>query len=398
MLLSWRMWPVYLLLAAAWTVPSRFRWTRTLLLTLLAGASLGAWVMVPVPVLTLPDGPYRVGTSIFRWVDESRPEEVTADPADHRNVIVQAFYPVAEKAAGTPSIYMDGLQNLPPRVSVLPRFLLQDVGRTDTHSMTGVPVGEQRAHWPVIVFSPGFGATRSFYTSLITGLASRGVVVLAIDHPYEAGVVELANGQVVTTVIQRRPDEPDLIGYMTRQQDLRVADIRFALDRIPILPFAAHLDLDRVAAIGHSFGGASSIAAMARDRRIRLAVNIDGTPYGALPEARLDRPVMWLQSDLSESRYSPAYLAGNTRILNGLQGAPGYRFQAKHVNHFGFTDFPCFLSTPGRWLLSLAMGGSRDPQSIHRATVDLVMAFLDKPDSLRQVASRYEWISGGRVK
>lgn len=397
-LLSWRLWPVYLLAAGAWAIPRRFRWTRRLLFTLLAGASLGAWIMLPVPALTPPDGPYRVGTSTFRWVDESRPELATDDPADRRNVIVQAFYPVADDANGPPSVYMDGLHNLPPRVSGLPRFLLRDLNRTDTHCISGAPIGTQRARWPVILFSPGFGASRAFYTSLTAGLASRGMAVLAIDHPYEAGVAELADGRVVSTVIRRRPGDRDLIPYMTAQQDLRVADLRFALDRIASLPLAEHLDLDRIAAVGHSFGGASSLAALAQDRRIRCAVNIDGTPYGVLPEAHLDRPVMWLQNDLTESQVSPRYLDGNTRILHGLRSAAGYRFQARHVNHFGFTDFPCLLSPPGRWLLSLAMGGARDPESIHRATVALVTAFVDDPATVEQVAAGYGWISGGRVK
>ncbi len=48
-------------------------------------------------------------------------------------------------------------------------------------------------------------------------------------------------------------------------------------------PFAQHLDLAHVAAVGHSMGGLASAANCARDARCRAAINIDGSPqYGDL--------------------------------------------------------------------------------------------------------------------
>ena len=72
------------------------------------------------------------------------------------------------------------------------------------------------------------------------------------------------------TVIRRLPNDLDLIGYMTAQQAIRVADIRFALDRVSQMPLGTHLDIDHAAAIGHSFGGASSLAAWIRTSAFRL--------------------------------------------------------------------------------------------------------------------------------
>ncbi|MGJ5819109.1 alpha/beta hydrolase family protein [Paludibaculum fermentans] len=398
MLLSWQFWPLYLLIAAMWLLPARWRKTRFSVLSFLGFAALAVWILLPAPRMIEPDGPYGVGTRIFRWVDESRPEVATEDPHDRRNVILQVFYPTDKGDAGPHSVYMDGLSNLPERVSVLPRFLLRNFDRIDTHSVTGAAFAPGGQRWPVVIFSPGYGATRSFYTSLITGLASRGLVVLAIDHPYEAGVAELAGGEVVGTVVRRLPNDPDLIGYMTRQQGIRVADIRFALDRIAQTEFAPHLDFGHLMAAGHSFGGASSLAAMGEDRRIQAAVNIDGTPYGSLPEKHLDRPVMMIVSDPAMGKSSESFRTGNQRILRNLSGAAGYRYTFGGNSHYSFSDFPLFFSRPGQWLLARTVGGSWDPEETQRATLEFLTAFLMDPAGLDRVQAHYSWVSGGRVQ
>ncbi len=120
--MCWQCWPAYLLAVAAGFFPVRFPKARIAVLGVLCAVSVAAWSILPVPWLTKPDGPHKIGTSTFRWVDELRPEEATGDPNDKRNVIVQAFYPAAKGASGAHSIYMDGLQNRPAYVSILPRF------------------------------------------------------------------------------------------------------------------------------------------------------------------------------------------------------------------------------------------------------------------------------------
>src|SRR6476646_138342 len=56
---------------------------------------------------------------------------------------------------------------------------------------------KRRGGWPVVLFSPGFGAERELYAGLIEDLASHGYIVVAIDHPHDAGIVEFPDGRVV---------------------------------------------------------------------------------------------------------------------------------------------------------------------------------------------------------
>jgi hypothetical protein len=54
-----------------------------------AGVALTAFV----PTLPKPAGPHKLGSEIFRWTASQRPEPLTANPSDHRQVIAQARYP-----------------------------------------------------------------------------------------------------------------------------------------------------------------------------------------------------------------------------------------------------------------------------------------------------------------
>lgn len=377
----WQLWPLYLLILAAGLYRWRFRRT---LLALLGVVSIAAWAVLPFPWIPKPPGPHPVGTKTYRWIDESREELSTDDPNDKRAVIVQLFYPAPAGTAGDHSVYIDGLRDLPPKVSGVPRFFLHSLAYAETHSVVDAPLAGRTAPWPVILFSPGYGAPRAFYTALITNLASRGNVVLAIDHPYEAGVAELPDGRVVGNVVRDRPEDPDRIVYMQEQQAIRVADMRFVLDRVAQLPQAEHLDLSAVAAVGHSFGGASSMAAMQVDPRISAAMNLDGTPYGTLRDAQLRGPVLWVQGDPARGRQGKLYLDGNTAIVRQAKGGSGYHVMLRGTSHLSFTDAPRFLSPLGNLILRPA----RPADDVTEAVIQLLEQLRTAPANLPRHGQR----------
>lgn len=404
--LYWQFLPAYALLLVAALPATGGRLARFVgraVAAALVAAALGPWALLPVPVLPKPDGPYAVGSETFRWVDASRPETATADPLDRRNVVAQAWYPIAPGTPGPHAVYMDGLGQLPPSVAGLPRFILRHYDRIDTRAVVdAVPSGD-RAKWPVVLFSPGYGAPRAAYAGLASALASRGYVVLAVDHPYEAAVTQLADGRVVGMT----EHYSDAMAYMAGQQSLRAADLGFVADQLGRPDamgsrLAGRLDLDRIAAIGHSLGGATAAEAMDIDPRIKAAANIDGTLYGPVVDHRLRGPFLLLESDLAGTAHSPQNRIDNGRLLRGVTG-PAWRYEIKRANHFSFTDAPMFFSPPGRWALSLLVGGGRGPVETQRATADILDAFLDgpltgKPGDVAQAAGRYKDILGGSVR
>lgn len=412
---TWQNLPAYLLLALSALPPMRtgslLRRIGRLGLVGMAAICVGVWILPAVPTLPQPDGRYALGTQIYRWTDASRDEPHTADPADRRSVIAQVWYPTdrREPSDGVARLaYIDGIGSLPSTVSVMPSFLMRRYDQIDAHAEPLAPLAPSDQPWPVVIFSPGYGAPRAVYTGLVTQLASRGFVIFVLDHPFESAVTELPDGQVVGTQEILLPGERDSIPYMVREQAVRTADIRFVTDQLarpealsPSLP-SDRIDSLRVAVIGHSFGGAAAMAAASEDPRVAAAANIDGTPYGDLPDRQLAGPLLLVQSDYVETRHSDLFLNGNGKLL-ACATAASFRFEIKRANHYSFTDAPFFFAPPGRWLLAQLIGGERGPAATQEATVDILTAFLIGPltgtdSDLTATAASYPGVLGGAVE
>jgi hypothetical protein len=200
------------------------RWLVRLGLVGIATAAIGVWILPAVPTLPQPDGRYAVATQVYRWTDAAREEPHTADPTDRRSVIAQAWFPTtrSEHPSGVARLaYIDGTDHMPGQVSVMPGFMLHRYGQIDTHAEALAPLAPSDRPWPVVIFSPGYGAPRAVYTGLAPRLASRGFVVFALDHPYESAVTQLPNGRVVGTRETFLPDDRDRTRYMAHQQVVR---------------------------------------------------------------------------------------------------------------------------------------------------------------------------------
>ncbi|WP_296597418.1 hypothetical protein [Phenylobacterium sp.] len=398
---TWQFVGGYALLAAL-----AFPWRRAGLWSrLAAGGGLAAlmlvalapWAVLPAPELPKPRGPYAVASAVYRWTDAGRAEPATPDAADRRNVIVQAWYPAAT-SNGRQVAYIDGLGRLPPTVYGLPRLLFARFGQTRTHAVDGAPVSTAHPRWPVVIFSPGYGAPRAVYAGLLTDLASRGYVVIALDHPYESAVVQLADGKVVGPA--PRADGGG-VRHMERQVVVRAADVAFVLDRLErgdgLGPLSGRLDLSRIAAIGHSFGGATAVLAASHDARILAAADIDGMLYGDVRARNLRGPLLLLESEGTQA------MTPYVRVTRGVMAeapAGGWRYAIAGSNHLSFTDAERFLSAPARWVAARVLRGERGAAGTQAVAVDILDAFLrgplkGEPGDVAAAAARGGGVRGG---
>jgi len=363
--------------------------------------SIVPWsIFLLIPKLTEPQGSYTVGTRIFRWIDFTRTEEITSDPNDKRNVVVQAWYPTEQDAKGTHSSYLDGADNLPEKIGIIPSFIFDHYDQIETYGVLNAPISKAQNQWPVILFLTGNGAARAFYTSLATGLASYGYVVLTIDHPYEAMITQLADGKVVTPIEVFLKEEPDLTKFMKRRLDLRIADTQFVLNQLDNPQassdnFLSSLDQNRIVIAGHSLGGACAAVAMALDSRIKAAASIDGTLYGELPKPNGTRPFLLLESNKSERDRFLRYENGNQQFFKQFEG--GYRYEVIEADHYSFTDAPLLLAFPTRFLAGRILEFGNIPTRTHNATADILNAFFygalsGKFSGIDSVAGRYQGI------
>ena len=118
-----------------------------------------------------------------------------------------------------------------------------------------------------MVLSPGFTQPVSTLTSLAEDLASRGYVVAGIDHPYESHATPLADGRIAECLACDSESDPGFGAVVAEgragRRLLRARPAALGVGRRrPDRPVA-------VAMAGHSIGGASAIAAMLNDSRVR---------------------------------------------------------------------------------------------------------------------------------
>jgi dienelactone hydrolase len=143
------------------------------------------------------------------------------------------------------------------------------------------PAGELPANAPLILYSPGWGGTRTQSSVQVTNLASHGFVVVGCDDyasvptddPDRGLSLELASDAELAATIERGGR------HIVRQAD-RLLDILRALDagQAPLL--AGRVDLTKVGVLGYSAGGAAGLQAGLLDPRIVAAMNIDGALFG----------------------------------------------------------------------------------------------------------------------
>lgn len=277
-----------------------------------------------------PTGPYAVGTTIAALVDKTRREPLIA-ASRPRSIVVQLWYPtVARRGRRAPYVSPAVAKQIGEGIPGAYRALL----RARTHALLNAPALPRPGGRPVILFSPGYGTERQLYTGLVEDLASRGFVVVAIDHPEDANVVTFPDGRTVV-----RGNVPETRATIEKALAVRVADVHFLLDRLesrrsiaPHGPTRADLDLSRIGMFGHSLGGATAANAMLTDPRIRAGADLDGTIYGAAAHAGLGRPFM-----LMAGAPGPLREKGMRRFFMRLHG-PRRAIAFPRARHFAFSD------------------------------------------------------------
>lgn len=290
-----------------------------------------------------PSGPYPIGTTALHLTDDGR--EDPWHPGQPRELMISLWYPTSHPAAGEDRApYMEPAAGKhfdgPDGVGLLNYGT--EPGRTDwsairTHARKDAPAlsGGPR---PVVLYSPGLGDPRTWGTALVEDLASRGYVVVTVDHTYEASEVAFPGGDLATSVFPGMLGQPGLdIGAVLRKAiDTRVADTRFVLDQLaalggrPGLPagVAGALDLGRIGMVGQSAGGFTALQTMHDDPRIAAGVNMDGQMHFPGPDGHTG---VLLPSVAEDGLKRPFLLMGSGSDESGsYRNQPGWNALWQH--------------------------------------------------------------------
>lgn len=293
----WQLTPVYLValglgLGDLLSVERDLPWWRRVSRPVLGLVGLGMMVLpaviFPVPILPEPGGPLQVGTVTLEVVFPERLEAYGETPdTQPRRVMVQIWYPAEAVDQPVAVPWTNDLDVLGPALARrigLPAFSLSHTSYTAAHAVPSAPA--LAGTYPVVLYSHGWTGFRSIAVNQMEMLASHGYIVIAPDHAYGALVTRFPDGAIINFDPDALPDEEAVEPDFYTDRAVQLVDT-FADDLVGLVdalalgesgPFgsmAAHADLGRIGAYGHSAGGGAAVRFCLSDERCDAVLGMD---------------------------------------------------------------------------------------------------------------------------
>lgn len=324
--------------------------------------------------LPAPTGRHRIGTVSLHLVDPSRPDPWLPD-VPFRELMVQLWYPTG--AAGD---FPRAPYTTPATARAYEKlFSLPVLEWPTTSAHLGAPVHRREGGRPVVIYSPGLGGERFETTCLVEELASRGYVVVTIDHVHDCDIVELPDGRLERVAVPAPTGDTD-DPVTTKDIESRVADVSFVRDQLAVInrwgnPDHEHralpdglrgaLDLDRVGLLGHSDGGSTVAHALHTDPRFTAGVNLDGTLWTPQAIAGSSRPLLLFGRESMDP-----FEAQTWAQFEANHRGPELRINLLGSTHDTFTDFAVLvpqvapiIPEPPSWVVQ-AVGTINGPRAV----------------------------------
>ena len=338
---------------------------------LIAGAMVPAFVFTDYDGLPL-HGTYKVRKCNAILVDKNRKEQFENDGSD-REVPVYFFYP-------------------------------EDAGDDEK--------------FPLVVFSHGaFGYYQSNVSTYME-LASRGYVVVSLEHPYHSFFTKDTDGRTIIVdqgfinsvmTTGQNGTEEEIFEVSQEWMKLRVDDMNFALDELikgaennnledywfddggmrdDTLEVLSHIDASKIGLMGHSMGGATSVEVGKQRDDISAVIDIDGTMLGSIIGAEdgrfivedidYDVPIFEIENMNAHKEAIEAeeidYPYPNNMIRKNAETYYGTYFEGSL--HMDYTDLPMFSPLLGKMLGSGDVDNAYVMDTVNSLAADFFDCYL----------------------
>ncbi len=350
--------------------------------SLLILVSLGLFYAFPMRGIPDPTGEYKIGSFYDIIEDEDRLELYTEDPTDTRRFMIKVWYPTINAISSEPRKWIgsSAITESLAKDMGLPAFLLDHINDIPSNHYGYVPLSQDQESYPIVIISHGWGGFMTLHTDLAEELASRGYVVVAIDHTYGS----VATTFIDETVYQNKealPDREDP-GFLDAANQLvytYAGDISRTIEYLegkdgpmPYALFDDRLDLDRIGLLGHSTGGGADVAVALNDTRIKALLGLDAwvEPILQTEIAKgLNIPSLFLRSETwktgpNNNNLSELILNSNQAILYQIDG----------TTHSDFSMAYMFSTLTGM----LGITGSLDADYLLHMQKDIMNSFFDE--------------------
>lgn len=352
-----------------------------------------------------------------RWKGEARHVAVADYEPEGLDVLMRLYYPTHERPPArwrrplwVPTLaYSHGMMHFlfdfgDPKRSWWQRLLARAAyigGHVATTLFDTLPVKENAVPrsektMPVVIFSHGLAGTRNMYAALCTSLASQGFLVAALEH--RDGSASCASKIDDAGGVKHEPyvHTDGNFAWRREQIDRRVREFSAAADalsRSPAPPrnvfpgsrfdpgtLAGLLDTSRLTAAGHSFGGATVLAALSSVPSVKRAVLLDpwAVPFGPFPETAALKGAQEHPLRVAARAGVPTFVMNSHGWDNVSDMAPLYRHaeapwmecSVGGTRHQDFSDLPFRMPTLASQI------GMKGKVNLHRL-FDLKLGLLD---------------------
>ena len=415
--MRWQMIPLYVFSAMTLllSIPAFFRTVhndasiqqrplRVILNLILLALSTALPILLPVPVIPAPSGPYTVGTRIYEMTDTSR-KELYSGKDEARRFQIQIWYPAEVTETDQRAPWMERADIYGPALSEflnLPSFFMDHLELVKLPAYQEAKLAPTDEGFPIILFSHGWPGFSAQNTGQALELTSHGYVVIGIQHTYSALVTVFDDGLVAKYNPSALPrgvldEEYDVAAHLLSDQ--RSGDMGYALDFLQAhnndnsSPFFGSLDLSRIGVYGHSTGGGAAIQFCGSDERCDALLAMD--PYMRpaayeILERGISQPSFYLFSQEWEERRD----SENNKLFAPFYSTSTETYGAIYIEgtaHYDFSDMPLFTPLAPQLGLKGPINGKRVTTIVN----DYLLSFFDatlngKSTSLFDNPSPYE--------
>ncbi|HKY53134.1 MAG TPA: hypothetical protein VJM08_02460 [Anaerolineales bacterium] len=386
----WQMIPIYVLtlvlVLLSLRQTSEFKPRLSYLILFLLAVSTALPILLPVPIIPAPSGPYQVGTRIYELIDASR-SEIYSGRDEARRFMIQVWYPSEPSPSNERAPWMAHADIFAPAIATyidLPPFFLDHLALVRMPAYREAKVAPSNTAYPVILFSHGWNGFNAQNSGQAVQLASHGYVVIGVQHTYGAVITVFPDGTVAKNNPVALPKDAPTGEYETAAHILShqwAGDLGFTLDFMQLQnddsasPFYGLLDLSRVGVYGHSTGGGAAIEFCGTDTRCTAILGMD--PFM--------RPVSYevIQNGLSQ----PAFFMFSQRWADDVDSRNNQLFRKFIPNvkqsfgvitingtaHYDFTDIPLLSPLAPQ----LGLKGPINGKQVITIVNDYLLSFFD---------------------
>ncbi len=290
---------------------------------------------------------------------------------------ISIFYPSAE---GNPLRGLDLYAPCQAEAAAVLREMGVDLRKlNDIDDLTkGFAESARGGAWPVVLWSPGFGVERDMYLGIISSLVPNGYIVVTVSVPNESVFTVYPDATFIKqdkTLTELK--STDYRGWHVLLVS-RSRSITSVLDYLEFLnlsdpELAGLFDLGRVAAVGHSLGGATVFEVSKVEKRIKAAILLDPSFHlihrdgiaSSVPILLLRQEASTydaMASDMNE-KIVRDYIDGQRYASTTFSNT--YFYRVKGAQHMSFSDVPLHY-------------GDNHAVSVHAVVTEAAAAFLEE--------------------